>query len=221
MCCGGECRPLAFILGLPFAFLSLLISIVGIIIWIPGLLLSCICPCCLCVTVLVELALELIKAPLHNIPLKAKKLKRNGSPNPRTTAHAAPQPTGSATLVAAKREYNPVVGDPIQSSTAKSILAAMKVKEEMRTDRVKVKQGRRYNSCDGENMWTTKLPATTPIRFHGYDGDGLFPVSQEGFLPTLGWRDPPIDPIGVELYKARHGRLLLVTSETDPGRVDP
>lgn len=50
-----------------------------------------------------------------------------------------PLPTASATLVAAKREYNPVVGDPIQSSTAKSILAAMKVKEEMRTDRVKMK----------------------------------------------------------------------------------
>ena len=31
------------------------------------LLLSCVCPCCLCVTVIVELALELIKAPIHVI----------------------------------------------------------------------------------------------------------------------------------------------------------
>ncbi|KAE9457701.1 hypothetical protein RHGRI_017582 [Rhododendron griersonianum] len=70
MCCGGQdgdCRPLGFLLGLPFAFLACLISLVGIIIWIVGLLLTCICPCCLCVTVIVELALELIKAPIHVI----------------------------------------------------------------------------------------------------------------------------------------------------------
>ncbi|KAM3706020.1 hypothetical protein ACJW31_03G122100 [Castanea mollissima] len=57
----GECRPL----GLPFAFVSLLISIVGLVIWIVGLLLSCMCPCCLCVTVIVEMALELVKSPIH------------------------------------------------------------------------------------------------------------------------------------------------------------
>ncbi|KAI8551477.1 hypothetical protein RHMOL_Rhmol06G0189300 [Rhododendron molle] len=70
MCRGGQdggCRPLGFLLGLPFAFLACLISLVGIIIWIVGLLLTCICPCCLCVTVIVELALELIKAPIHVI----------------------------------------------------------------------------------------------------------------------------------------------------------
>ncbi|MFS8027936.1 hypothetical protein Hanom_Chr16g01504581 [Helianthus anomalus] len=66
MCCGdGDCRPFGFLLGLPFALLSLLLSIVGAIIWIVGLLLTCICPCCLCVTVLVEFAIELIKAPIH------------------------------------------------------------------------------------------------------------------------------------------------------------
>ncbi|GAV60139.1 hypothetical protein CFOL_v3_03670 [Cephalotus follicularis] len=66
MCCGdGDCRPLGFLLGLPFALLSLIVSLVAVFVWIVGLLLTCICPCCLCVTVIVEVALELIKAPIH------------------------------------------------------------------------------------------------------------------------------------------------------------
>ncbi|KAJ9563494.1 hypothetical protein OSB04_008654 [Centaurea solstitialis] len=64
-CCGdGDCRPLGFLLGLPFAFLSLILSIVGIFVWIVGLCYRAYA-CCLCVTVMVEVAIELIKAPIH------------------------------------------------------------------------------------------------------------------------------------------------------------
>lgn len=36
-CCGdGECRPLGWLLGLPFALLAVLVSFVGAIIWIIG-----------------------------------------------------------------------------------------------------------------------------------------------------------------------------------------
>ncbi|XP_068664125.1 signaling peptide TAXIMIN 1-like [Aristolochia californica] len=64
-CCDEDFRPLGFLLGLPFALLSFLISFIGLFIWIIGLLLMCICPCCICFTFVVEFALELIKAPLH------------------------------------------------------------------------------------------------------------------------------------------------------------
>ncbi|KAK1425389.1 hypothetical protein QVD17_20741 [Tagetes erecta] len=66
MCCGDcNCRPIGFLLGLPFALVSFLLSIVGVFVWTVGLLLTCICPCCLCVTVIVAFALKLIKAPFH------------------------------------------------------------------------------------------------------------------------------------------------------------
>ncbi|XP_028782839.1 signaling peptide TAXIMIN 1-like [Neltuma alba] len=51
----GKCRPLGFLLGLLFAFLSLPLS---------QLVLICMCPCCLCVPIMVEFALALIKAPM-------------------------------------------------------------------------------------------------------------------------------------------------------------
>ncbi|KAG5622465.1 hypothetical protein H5410_007683 [Solanum commersonii] len=60
-----KCRPIAFLLGLPFALISLVIAFIGGIIWIIGLILTCICPCCFCVTVLVEMALGLVNAPFQ------------------------------------------------------------------------------------------------------------------------------------------------------------
>ena len=32
----GECRPLGFLIGLPFAFIALILSLVGAVIWIIG-----------------------------------------------------------------------------------------------------------------------------------------------------------------------------------------
>ncbi|OIT28800.1 PREDICTED: uncharacterized protein LOC109212189 [Nicotiana attenuata] len=58
-----KCRPIAFLLGLPSALISLVLAFVGGIIWILGLMLTCICPCCFCVTMLVEMALGLVNAP--------------------------------------------------------------------------------------------------------------------------------------------------------------
>ncbi|WOH05626.1 hypothetical protein DCAR_0625045 [Daucus carota subsp. sativus] len=63
----GECRPLGFLLGLPFSFLSLILSLLGVIIWILGSLLSCLCPCCFCCGGLLNLAVSLIKLPLNII----------------------------------------------------------------------------------------------------------------------------------------------------------
>ncbi|MCD7448559.1 hypothetical protein HAX54_044163 [Datura stramonium] len=59
----SKCRPIAFLLGLPFALISLVIAFIGGIVWIIGLMLTCICPCCFCVTMLVEMALSLVNAP--------------------------------------------------------------------------------------------------------------------------------------------------------------
>ncbi|CAA6673199.1 unnamed protein product [Spirodela intermedia] len=64
MCFFGGFRPMGWLLGLPFAFMSLVISAIGIVIWTVGMAISTVCPCFMCVTVLVELALELIKVPL-------------------------------------------------------------------------------------------------------------------------------------------------------------
>ncbi|XP_059295078.1 uncharacterized protein LOC132048187 [Lycium ferocissimum] len=60
-----KCRPVAFPLGLPFALISLVLAFIGGIIWIIGLMLTCICPCCFCVTILVEMALSLVNAPFQ------------------------------------------------------------------------------------------------------------------------------------------------------------
>ncbi|CAN1169424.1 Signaling peptide TAXIMIN 2 [Linum perenne] len=59
----GHCRPLAFILSLPFALISLIISSIGAIVWIIGSIINCICPCCVCCTGIADLAVTLLKLP--------------------------------------------------------------------------------------------------------------------------------------------------------------
>ncbi|XP_043690329.1 signaling peptide TAXIMIN 2 [Telopea speciosissima] len=60
----GECRPLGFLLGLPFALIALVLSLVGIVVWIIGSVLSCLCPCCICCAGIANLAMDTVKLPV-------------------------------------------------------------------------------------------------------------------------------------------------------------
>ncbi|KAI9083549.1 hypothetical protein K1719_034491 [Acacia pycnantha] len=53
--------------GLPFALVSLLLSLVGAVVWIIGSVLSCLCPCCVCFSALANFAMGLIKLPIKVI----------------------------------------------------------------------------------------------------------------------------------------------------------
>ncbi|KAH7533144.1 hypothetical protein FEM48_Zijuj04G0099200 [Ziziphus jujuba var. spinosa] len=60
----ADCRPLGFLLGLPFAIVALLLSVIGAVVWVIGTVLSCLCPCCFCFAGLANLAVSLIKLPI-------------------------------------------------------------------------------------------------------------------------------------------------------------
>ncbi|XP_028761659.1 signaling peptide TAXIMIN 2-like [Neltuma alba] len=63
----AECRPLGFLIGLPFALIALVLAAVGAVIWVLGSILSCICPCCFCCSALANLAMKLIQLPVKII----------------------------------------------------------------------------------------------------------------------------------------------------------
>ncbi|KAI3906269.1 hypothetical protein MKW92_030421 [Papaver armeniacum] len=63
----GGCRPLGFLIGLPFTLIALVLSLVGAVIWVLGTVLSCICPCCICCAGLANFAVSLIKLPFSII----------------------------------------------------------------------------------------------------------------------------------------------------------
>ncbi|KAJ7948362.1 putative Transmembrane protein, partial [Quillaja saponaria] len=52
------------LIGLPFALVALVLSLVGAVIWVIGTVLSCLCPCCICCAGLANLAGSLIKLPV-------------------------------------------------------------------------------------------------------------------------------------------------------------
>ncbi|KAF9679217.1 hypothetical protein SADUNF_Sadunf07G0117000 [Salix dunnii] len=61
----GDCKPLGFLLGLPFALLALVLSIVGTLIWLIGTILSCLCPCCVCCAALANFAVDIVQLPVR------------------------------------------------------------------------------------------------------------------------------------------------------------
>ncbi|KAI8537600.1 hypothetical protein RHMOL_Rhmol09G0036600 [Rhododendron molle] len=63
----GDCRPLGFLLGLPFALVALVLSFLGAVVWLLGSLLTCVCPCCCCCAGVANVAMELMTLPFKII----------------------------------------------------------------------------------------------------------------------------------------------------------
>ncbi|KAI3912095.1 hypothetical protein MKW92_005386 [Papaver armeniacum] len=62
-----DCRPLGFLLGMPFALLSSVLSLIALVVWLLGSIVSCICPCCECCAGLLNLTMTIAKLPVEVI----------------------------------------------------------------------------------------------------------------------------------------------------------
>ncbi|KAI3963170.1 hypothetical protein MKX01_030300 [Papaver californicum] len=62
-----DCRPLGFLLGMPFALFSSVLSLIALIVWLLGSIVSCICPCCKCCAGLLNLTMTIAKLPVEVI----------------------------------------------------------------------------------------------------------------------------------------------------------
>ncbi|XP_020549998.1 uncharacterized protein LOC105165408 [Sesamum indicum] len=62
-----RCRPLAFLIGLPFGLVALAFAIVGAVIWFIAKVFTCCCPCCICWAGIVNVAAFVVKLPVKVI----------------------------------------------------------------------------------------------------------------------------------------------------------
>nr|DAD22792.1 TPA_asm: hypothetical protein HUJ06_024255 [Nelumbo nucifera] len=62
-----HCRPLGFLIGLPFALIAFVLSVVGGLLFVIGSVLTCFCPWCYCYAGMANFVVHLIQLPIEVI----------------------------------------------------------------------------------------------------------------------------------------------------------